>query len=124
MKTPSQKAIRWIEAYCVYPHGFSKGQHVVLTERQRAALRQIFDTDESPEVTGPLAAYLALFHVAGPRDLAAHVSGVELDADIFFLGCYRPRSARRVEARRRGHRLARAWHAMANGGMKPASLFR
>lgn len=81
--THGDKAIRWIEQFCVYPHGFSKGQHVVLTEQQRAALHQIFDTDKSPEVTGPLAAYLALFHVAGPRDLAAHVSAIPLSADVF-----------------------------------------
>ena len=63
--TRGDKAIRWIEQFCVYPHGFSKGRHVVLTEQQRAALRQIFDTDKSPEVTGPLAAYLALFQLPG-----------------------------------------------------------
>ena len=32
--TRGDKAIRWIENFCVYPHGFNKGQHVVLTEEQ------------------------------------------------------------------------------------------
>jgi hypothetical protein len=81
--TRGDKAIRWIEQFCVYPHGFSKGQHVVLTTEQKEILRRVFDTDESPEVAGPLAAYLALFHVAGPRDLAAHVFQIPLNADFF-----------------------------------------
>ena len=68
--TRGDQAIRWIEQFCVYPHGFSKGQHVVLTAAQKEIVHKVFDTDESPEVTGPLAAYLALFHIAGPRDLA------------------------------------------------------
>ena len=54
----------------------------MLTEQQRRAAPG-FDTDESPEVTGPLAAYLALFYIAGPRDLAAHVSAIPLGADVF-----------------------------------------
>jgi hypothetical protein len=81
--TPGQKAIRWIENYCVVPFGFDKGQHVRLTIEQREIVHKVFDTDESPEVAGPLAAYLALFHIAGPRDLAAHVSALPLSADSF-----------------------------------------
>jgi hypothetical protein len=81
--SPGQKAAHWIENFCVYPHGFGKGQHVRLTEEQREALRRIFDSDNAPEVTGPLAAYLALFHIAGPRDLAARVSAIPLSADVF-----------------------------------------
>jgi hypothetical protein len=81
--TPGQKAIRWIENYCVVPFGFDKGQHVRLTIEQREIVHKVFDTDESPEVTGPLAAYLALFHIAGPRELAAHVSTLPLSADSF-----------------------------------------
>ena len=46
-------------------------------------MREVFDTDKASEVTGPLAAYLALFHIAGPRDLAAHVSVLPLSADTF-----------------------------------------
>ena len=81
--TRGDKAIRWIEQFCVYPHGFSKGQHVVLTEEQCETLRRVFDADESPEVTGPLAPYLALLVVAGPRALAERITGIELDADVF-----------------------------------------
>lgn len=82
--TPGQKAARWIEAYCVYPHGFDRGQHVRLTAEQRETLRKLFDTDESPgDISAPLSAYLALFYVAGPRDLAGHVSAIPLNADFF-----------------------------------------
>ena len=84
MTRGGQKAANWIEAYCVYPHGFDKGQHVRLTVEQKEILRRIFDRNESPgEISAPLSAYLALFHVAGPRDLAAHVSALPLSADTF-----------------------------------------
>jgi hypothetical protein len=69
--------------FCVYPHGFDRGQRVRLTVEQKETLHMVFDTDESPEVTGPLAAYLALFFIAGPRDLAAHVSAIPLGAEVF-----------------------------------------
>lgn len=81
--TNGKKAIYWIENYCVYPHGFNKGQHVVLTTEQKEIVRAVFDTDDAPEITGPLVAYLALFHIAGPRDLVAHVSAIPLSADVF-----------------------------------------
>lgn len=81
--TRGDKAIRWIENFCIYPNGFNKGQFVALTTEQKEIVRAVFDTDNAPEVTGPLAAYLALFHVAGPRDLAAHVSAIPLNADFF-----------------------------------------
>jgi hypothetical protein len=81
--TRGDRAISWIEEFCVVPFGFDKGQHARLTEEERETLRRIFDGDDAPEVTGPLAAYLALFHVAGPRDLTAHVSAIPLSADVF-----------------------------------------
>ena len=81
--TRGDKAILWIEDYGVTPFGFDKGQRVRLTTEQKEILHKIFDTDDAPEVTGPLAAYLALFRVAGPRDLAAHVSQTTLNADFF-----------------------------------------
>jgi hypothetical protein len=83
MMTPGQKAARWIETFCIYPNGFNKGQFVVLTTEQRETVLRVFDSDDAPEVRGPLAAYLALFHVAGPRDLAAHVSQIPINADFF-----------------------------------------
>ena len=82
--TPGQKAANWIEQFCVYPHGLSKGQHVVLTIEQKGIVRRIFDSDESPgEIAAPMSSYLALLVVAGPRALAERLTGIELDADIF-----------------------------------------
>jgi hypothetical protein len=82
--TSGEKAARWIEQFCVYPFGLSRGQHVRLTTEQKEILHKLFDSDESPgEITAPLAAYLALFHIAGPRELAAHVSVIPLNADFF-----------------------------------------
>jgi hypothetical protein len=81
--TRGDKAIFWIEEFCVVPFGFAKGQHVRLTEEQREIVHRVFDGDDAPEVTGPLAAYLALFHISGPRDLAGHVSAIPLSADVF-----------------------------------------
>ena len=46
MKTPGKKAANWIEKFCVVPHGFDKGQHVVLTVEQKEIVRTIFDSDE------------------------------------------------------------------------------
>ena len=85
MKTLSQKAANWIENFCVYPSGFDRGQHVRLTEQQREILRKLFDTDDEPpgDMTQPLASYLALLVVAGPRPLAECMTGINLDADIF-----------------------------------------
>ena len=82
--TPGQKAARWIEQFCLTPSGFDRGQRVRLTTEQKEILHRIFDTDESSgEISAPLSAYLALFHVAGPRDLAAYVSPIPLNADCF-----------------------------------------
>ena len=81
--TRGDKVIFWVEEFCVVPFGFDRGQHVLLTTEQKELLRKVFDTDELPEITGPLAAYLALFLIAGPRDLAAHVSAIPLSADVF-----------------------------------------
>jgi hypothetical protein len=55
----------------------------VLTTEQRETVHRIFDTANAP--TGPLAAYLALFHIAGPRELAARVSQIPLNADFFSI---------------------------------------
>jgi hypothetical protein len=82
--TASQKTARWIENFCVCPHGVNKGQFAALTTAQKEILRKVFDTDESPgEIAAPLSSYLALIVVAGPRPLAERLSGFELQADVF-----------------------------------------
>ena len=47
--TRGDKAIRWIENFCIYPHGFNKGQFVVLTTEQKEIVRAVFDTDNAPK---------------------------------------------------------------------------
>ena len=80
-------------------------------------MRAVFDSDESPEVTGPLAAYLALFHVAGPRDLAAHVSAIPLNAEFFSAWNATGPDLRSVLKPDGGHVFVRTRHSLA-GGMR------
>ena len=82
--TPGQKAAHWIEDYCIVPHGFNKGQLVVLTTEQKEIVLKVFDTDKVPaEIAAPLSPYLALLALAGPRALADRLTGIELNADVF-----------------------------------------
>ena len=39
---PGEKAAAWIEAYCVYPFGFDRGQHIRLTTEQKEIVRKLF----------------------------------------------------------------------------------
>ena len=66
--------IAWIERHCLVPHGPEKGQPVRLTRAQRDIVYCIYDDNEHPEVTGPLAAFLVLLHVCGPEALQRDVS--------------------------------------------------
>jgi hypothetical protein len=81
-QTRGERAIRWIQDYCLVPSGLDKGQHVRLTPAQRDIVRQTYDGIEAVPVTGPLAAYLALLHVCGPEALQKEFQP-ELSADIF-----------------------------------------
>jgi hypothetical protein len=85
-KSRVDRAVYWIEHFCRYPHGPDRGQSVVLTPEQRAIVRQIYDSPDGtqPDLSGPLAAYLALFSVCGPRSLQRNF-GPQLKADIFTL---------------------------------------
>jgi hypothetical protein len=76
------EAVRWIHNFCLYPHGPERGQHVVLTQAQRATVRRIYDNPDAPppDVTGTLAAYLALFLVCGPRP---YQRDLKISADVF-----------------------------------------
>src|SRR4029450_12360907 len=81
-QTRGERAIRWIQDYCLVPSGLDKGQHVRLTPAQPDIVRQTYDGIEAVPVTGPLAAYLALLHVCGPEALQKEFQP-ELSADIF-----------------------------------------
>ena len=84
-RTRGERAIRWIQEYCLVPSGLDKGQHVRLTPAQRDIVRQIYDRIEAVPVTGTLAAYLALLHVCGPEALQKEFQP-ELNADISPFG--------------------------------------
>jgi hypothetical protein len=85
-QTRAERAICWIENYCLMPSGLEKGQHVRLTPVQRDIVREIYDNLNGPHgatpITGTLAAYLALLHVCGPEALQKEFRP-ELRADIF-----------------------------------------
>src|SRR5215510_4057668 len=72
-QTRGERAIRWIEVYCLVPSGLDRGQHVRLTLAQRDIVREMYDNPNGPHgalpVTGTLAAYMALLHVCGPEAL-------------------------------------------------------
>jgi hypothetical protein len=62
----SERVIWWVRHYCVVPDGPTRGQQVLLSPEQRAQVRTIYDDGKPEPVAAPLAAYLALLHVAGP----------------------------------------------------------
>jgi hypothetical protein len=102
-QTRGERAIRWIQDYCIVPSGLDKGQHVRLTPAQRDIVRQIYDGIEAVPVTGPLAAYLALLHVCGPEALQKEFRP-QLSADIFTIwGAVSPNL--RAVLRREGERI-------------------
>src|SRR4051794_38753111 len=70
--TRADRAIRWIEQFCVVPTGSSKGQYVRLTLADREAVARIYRDDgslDSEPVSGELAGFLALLHVCGVEAL-------------------------------------------------------
>jgi len=69
-KSRADRAITWIEAYCIVPSGPQRGEYVRLTRQQRDTLTAIYDRGEEPtasDVSGPLVAYLLLLHLCGPE---------------------------------------------------------
>jgi hypothetical protein len=70
-RTRGERAINWIEDFCLFPSGFRKGDRVRLSLEQRTIIMRIFDHPNGqlhPEpVAEPLAAFLVLFGLAGPE---------------------------------------------------------
>jgi len=81
-KTRGEKNIRWIEMFCLVPHGPDKGQHVRLTQEQHDTLREIYDMSKIVQVDEALAAYLALLHVCG-REALQTAFRPDVRPDIF-----------------------------------------
>ncbi len=86
VRTRGDRAIRWIESFCLYPNGPKKGKHVRLSAEQCVAVRRIYDNPNGfADLSGinpPLMAYLALMHVCGPEALGK-VPPPQFAADIF-----------------------------------------
>ena len=79
------KAVLWVETYCLIPSGPERGQHVRLSVEQRATVHQMYDNPSglrAAPITGNLAAYLALLHVCGPEALQ-HDFRPEVSTDTF-----------------------------------------
>lgn len=81
-QTRAERNRQWIENYCLVPHGPDKGQRVRLTPEQLDTVRRIYDEAEHPEITGPLAAFIALLHVCGPEAVKGDLRPA-VNADIF-----------------------------------------
>ena len=71
--TRGDRALFWIEKFCLYPNGPDKGKPVMLSQAECWQVRQLYDNpsgpDQSASLPGPLAAYLALLHICGPEAL-------------------------------------------------------
>ena len=64
----AERAIHWIEAYCVVPHGPDRGLPVRLTATEREIIGKIYDNGGTVKpISGQLAACLALLHLCGPE---------------------------------------------------------
>lgn len=83
-RTRGDRNIHWIEKYCVLPHGPERGQRVRLTAAQQDTVRRIYDEPGSPQpdISGPLAAYLALLHTCGHEALQSEFLP-KVEADVF-----------------------------------------
>jgi hypothetical protein len=97
-----ERAIFWIEAYCLVPNGPDKGQHVRLTPAQRETLREIYNGTGTAPVTGPLAAYLALLHICGPEALQKDLNP-QVSVDLFSVWAAVGPDLRAVLKREGGH---------------------
>ena len=64
--TRSERVIWWVRHFCIVPDGPNRGQPAMLLPEQEAQVRRIYDRGKDGTVAAPLAAYLALLHVAGP----------------------------------------------------------
>ncbi len=88
VRTRGDRAINWIEKFCLYPSGPKKGKPVRLSAEQCVAVRRIYDSPNGfadlSGINAPLTAYLALLHICGPEALSK-APPPQLAADIFTI---------------------------------------
>jgi hypothetical protein len=81
-----ERAIHWIEKFCLFPNGPDKGRRVRLLPKQRAAVLRIYDGPAGMDiasVSAPLSGYLALLHVCGPEAVSGASAPPHFAADFF-----------------------------------------
>lgn len=86
MRDRASRARCWIVKYCVISAGPLRGQPVELTPDEVELLSRVYDPPHGGELLplcGPLAACIALLHLAGPEHMNAPPT--ELQVDIFTL---------------------------------------
>ena len=84
-KTRGERAITWVQEYCVHPAGPHKGEHVRLSPVQREAVLRLYDAPEQPQdvLTGPLAGFIALLHICGPEAVGDNLQPPPVEVDVF-----------------------------------------
>jgi hypothetical protein len=73
-KTRGDRAVRWIEKYCVTPDTPEGEQRrVVLSDAERFEVWKLYNVGPMPDapLSGPLASYIALLHICGPEALGS-----------------------------------------------------
>lgn len=68
--TRGARAVKWIEHFCICPDGPNRGRPARLTAGEVSKLLSLYDHDGPGDLgalTGPLAAYIVLMHIAGPE---------------------------------------------------------
>ena len=88
MRTRGQRAVGWMEKYCLYPRVPHAGQLVRLTQVQRELLLRLYDRPEQqPQepLRGPLAAYVALLHICGPEAVGQQDARPPVEVDVWTL---------------------------------------
>jgi hypothetical protein len=83
-KTRGDRAIAWFEEYCRTPCGPDRGRPARLSPTEMHVVRCIYDAPEGSQrqqLTGTLAAYVALLHVVGIEAPGNMPPPVELQTD-------------------------------------------
>jgi hypothetical protein len=103
----SERALHWIEEYCVVPNGAFKGKPVRLSAEQRETLCSVYDDNAMsvPVVTGELAAFVALLHLCGPEAVKKGFTAPPVETDSFSVWAAAQGGELQAVLRRRGEAI-------------------